>query len=141
MFDVESNITDLEEQLTKIGAAAADLSDTWNDVGNWWAARQRMIFLTQNRGQWQTRDPQTNSMGRGVLIRTGRLMRAVSSAKPLYASPSTARFGANSGGDTYYGLFHQRGAGVPKRQPVPPLTAQEGNEVVQIIAKNILGAS
>lgn len=141
MLNVESNITDLEAKLEEAGVKAGDLSSVWPKVGDWWASRQRMVFMTMNRGAWPMRDPDTKTMGRGVLIRTGRLMRAVSSAKPLYASPTTARYGARTGGDTYYGLFHQQGNGVPKRQPVPPLTAQEGADVVKIIAKHIMGES
>lgn len=139
MIDADSNVADLEARLTSMALAAADLSGAWTDVGHWWRSRQVTVFTTANRGAWPMRDPDTKKMGRGTLIRTGELLRAVSSPKPIYSSPTTARFGA-SGSAGWYGVFHQRGKGVPLRQPVPPITNAEADEVVKIIAKHILEA-
>ena len=139
MIAVESNVADLESRLDAMSLAASDLSSAWPEVGQWWRARQITVFTTANRGAWPMRDPDTSNVGSGVMIRTGELLRAVSSPKPIYSSPTTARFGA-SGSKGWYGVFHQRGNGVPMRQPVPPITDAEAGEVVQIIAKHILEA-
>ena len=139
MIDVESNVVDLEQLLDDMAEKAGDLSDAWPKVGQWWRARQITVFTTANRGAWPTRDPDTQKIGRGLMIRTGALQRAASQPRPLHASPTTARFGMKPGGPAYYGLFHQMGAGVPVRQVVPPLTPAEGSEVVEILRDHILG--
>lgn len=139
MLEVNGNIADLEAKLEAMGAAAADLTDVWPEIGQWWAARQKTVFATGNRGAWEMRAPSTKPGGRGVLMRSGALMKAVSNPKPISPTPTSARFGAQ-GSAGWYGVFHQRGDGVPKRQPVPPITSAEGEEVVRIIAEHILEA-
>lgn len=139
MIQIDGNVVDLEDQLDAMGAAAGDLTGAWDTVGQWWRARQVTVFTTANRGAWQMRDPDTSKIGRGPLMRTGELMRAVSSPKPIYASPSTARFG-QQGKKGWYGVFHARGNGVPVRNPVPPLTQAEAIEVVEILRDHIMEA-
>lgn len=139
MFDAESNIVDLEKRLEAMSKASADLTPAWNDVGTWWNARQLTVFKTMNNGKWPLLDPQTEQPKRGILIRSGELLKAVSNKKPAFSSPTTARFG-QSGKPGWYGIFHQTGKGVPKRQPVPPLTGQEVEEVVGIISDHIMEA-
>lgn len=139
MLQMQGNILDLEERLSAMEKASADLTPAWSEVGKWWQSRQRSVFATMNRGSWPMRDPDTKSMGRGVLIRTGELLRAVSSPKPTYSSPSTARFG-QSGSKGWYGVFHARGSGVPVRNPVPSFSATETSEVVDIITRHIMEA-
>lgn len=139
MIQVDGNVVDLEDQLDAMSEAAADLTDAWPKVGEWFKARQTTVFMTANRGEWPMRDPDTKKIGRGPLIRTGELMRAVSSPKPIFASPSTARFG-QQGAKGWYGVFHARGNGVPVRNPVPPLTQAEAIEVVEILRDHIMEA-
>lgn len=139
MIEVNGNIVDLEKRLEAITGAAADLTGVWPAVGQWWSAREKTVFMTGNSGAWEARSPATKPGGRGVLMRTGALMKAVSNPKPMNPTPTSARFGSN-GATGWYGVFHQRGNGVPKRQPVPPITQAEGEEVVVIIAKHILEA-
>ena len=139
MLDASSNIVDLEDKLDAMASASADLTDAWTEVGKWWKARQVTVFTTMNRGAWPMRDPDTSKIGRGVLIRSGELLRSVSNPKPITASPTSASFGQR-GSAGWYGIFHQRGKGVPLRQPVPPLTPAEGDQVVQILAEHILEA-
>lgn len=138
-MDVDSNIVDLEAKLEAMGAASADLTPAWSQVGSWWNARQLTVFKTLNRGQWPMLDPSTEKPRRGILIRSGELLRSVSSKTPVYSSPTTARFG-QTGKKGWYGIFHQSGKGVPQRQPVPPLTSAEQAEVVDIIREHIMEA-
>lgn len=139
MIEFDSNIVDIEDQLEAMGKASTDLTEAWTEVGRWWRARQSTIFATRNRGQWAVRDADTKNIGKGPLMKTGTLFKAVSSPKPAYSSPTTARFGA-IGSAGWYGIFHQRGEGVPKRQPVPPITATEAREIVEIIGTHIMKA-
>lgn len=139
MIETTSNIADLEDRLDAAGLAAEDLTSVWPQVGKWWQSRQRAVFTTGNYGAWEMRDPATKAGGRGPLIRTGALMRAVSNPKPISPTPTSASFGAQ-GTQGWYGVFHQRGEGVPLRQPVPPLNPREADEVVQLIARHILEA-
>jgi len=139
VIKIEGNLVDLEAQLDAMADAAGDLSGVWPKVGNWWRARQLTVFATRNRGAWEMRDPDTSQVGSGPLIRTGALMRAVSKPKPIYSSPSTARFG-QQGKPGWYGIFHARGNGVPVRNPVPPLTQAEASDVVDIIRDHIMEA-
>lgn len=140
MIQIDGNVVDLEQQLDAMATAAGDLTTAWTKVGTWWRARQITVFATANNGAWPMRDKDTSKIGRGPLIRTGELMRAVSSPKPIYASPTTARFG-QQGSKGWYGVFHARGDGVPVRQPVPPLTQAEALEVVDIIRDHIMEAA
>lgn len=139
MIQISGNMVDLEQQLDAMALAAGDLTGAWPEVGKWWQARQRAVFATHNSGAWPLRDKGTKTGGRGVLIRSGALLRSVSNPKPVYSSPSTARFG-QTGTDGWYGVFHQRGDSVPVRKPVPPLTETEAKEVVAILAKHIMEA-
>lgn len=139
MIRIDGNVVDLEHELDAMADAAGDLTGAWTKVGQWWKARQTTVFTTRNRGQWPMRDPDTSKVGRGPLIRTGALQRSVSGTKPLYASPTTARFGQR-GNAGWYGIFHARGNGVPVRNPVPPLTMAEAGEVVDIIREHIMEA-
>lgn len=139
MIQIDGNVVDLERELDGMADAAGDLTSVWPKVGQWWKARQTTVFTTANNGVWEMRDPDTSKVGRGPLIRTGELMRSVSSPKPIYASPSTARFG-QQGAKGWYGIFHARGNGVPVRNPVPPLTQAEAGEVVEIIRDHIMEA-
>lgn len=139
MMELDSNIVDLEQQLDAMGKASADLTGAWTEVGRWWRARQTTVFATRNRGEWPMRDADTKNIGKGPLMRTGTLFKAVSSPKPAYSSPTTARFGA-VGSAGWYGVFHQRGKGVPKRQPVPPITASESKDIIEIISDHIMEA-
>lgn len=139
MLEMQGNVLDLEQQLAAMEKASADLTPAWSEVGKWWQSRQRTVFATMNRGAWPMRDPQTKPGGRGVLIRTGSLLKAVSSPKPTYSSPTTARFG-QTGSLGWYGVFHARGDGVPKRDPVPPFNSAETSEVVDIIRTHIMEA-
>lgn len=139
MLEMQGNVLDLEERLAAMEKASANLMPAWAEVGKWWQSRQRTVFATMNRGAWPMRDPDTKSMGRGVLIRSGNLLKAVSNPKPTYSSPTTARFG-QSGSLGWYGVFHARGSSVPVRNPVPPFNSAETSEVVDIIVKHIMEA-
>lgn len=139
MLEASSNIVDLEDKLDAMANASADLTDAWVEVGKWWKARQQTIFATMNRGAWPMRDPDTSKIGKGVLIRSGALFRSVSDPKPISSSPTSASFGQR-GNAAWYGIFHQRGKGVPLRQPVPPITPTEATQIVDIIAEQIMEA-
>lgn len=133
MITVQSNVVDIEQMLDELAGRARDLRPLWPRVGQWFAARQKTVFATRNAGQWAPSDPATRN--KGVLVRTGALRRSVTSATPIYASATTARFGARAGGPAYYGLFHARGSGVPIRPPVPALRSSEQGEIVEIVAE------
>ena len=138
MIGIEDTTAELTHVLEVAADHAGDLTGAWDEVGQWWQARQRTVFATQNRGAWPMRSPNTQKMGRGMMIRSGALLRVVSSPRPLYASPTTARFGHPGYGAAYYGRFHQFGQSQPIREVVPGLTATEGEEVAQIIADYLL---
>lgn len=141
MIEAKANTVDLEKLLGDMAEKAGDLTSVWPKVGQWWKARQTTVFMTGNRGAWGVRDKDTAKIGPRLMVRTGLLMRTASNPKPLYASPTTARFGMQSGGDAYYGLFHQRGSGVPKREVVPGLQPNEVDEIVDIIRDHIMAAA
>lgn len=130
----EQGIVDLEKALEKLEKAASDLTPVWPKVGQWWRARQLAVFASGGRGTWETlKSPQGS---RGILIRSGQLRNAVSSPRPITASPTSAAFGA-TGRAGWYGIFHQSGTGgVPERQPVLPLDGRDTQEVMEIFQKH-----
>lgn len=138
MIDIEDTTAELTHVLNVAADNAGDLTGVWDDIGQWWQARQKTVFATQNRGAWPMRSPNSTKIGRGLMIRSGALLRVVSSPRPLYASPTTARFGHPGYGAAYYGRFHQFGQSQPTREVVPGFTGNEGEEVTQIIADYLL---
>ena len=138
MIDVQANSTEVAHRLEVAADKAGDLSGVWEDVGRWWQARQQTVFATHNRGAWPMHAPATVNTGRGLMVRTGALLRVVSSPRPLYSSPTTARFGHPGYGPAYYGRFHQFGQSQPQREVVPGFTGSEAEEVTDIIADYLL---
>jgi len=136
---VDANITEVDKLLEQAGQRAGDLSGAWPDVGKWWQARQRTVFATGNRGAWPMRAAGAKRLGKAPMIGTGALLRSVSSPRPLYSSPSTARFGHKGYGVAFYARFHQFGQSQPVRQVVPGLTGTEADEVVEILLEHIMG--
>lgn len=133
------------DTLTDLRDRGDDLTPLWPKIGDWFAERQRAVW-DRGRSAWKPLDAdylianrRSGFAGRGPLIRTGALKRAVSKGTPVKQTPSYAVFGAK-GGPAWYGVFHQRGTTVmPKRQPVPKLTATERREVVTLVADYLLG--
>ena len=139
MIEMDANIIRVDQLLEEMGERAGDLTNVWPEVGKWWQARQRTVFATANRGAWPMRAAGTNNMGKPPMVATGALLRSVSSPKPLYSSPSTARFGHKGFGTAFYARFHQFGQSQPIRHVVPGLTGSETTELVDIIAECIVG--
>jgi hypothetical protein len=138
VIEIEDSTAELQHVLEVTADHAGDLTGAWDDIGRWWQARQKTVFATRNRGAWPMRSSATKAMSRGLMMRTGTLLRVVSSPRPLYSSPTTARFGHPGYGAAYYGRFHQFGQSQPLREVVPGLTATEGEEVAQIIADYVM---
>ena len=99
----EQGIVDLERALEKLEKAASDLTPVWPKVGNWWRARQLAVFASSGRGTWETQKSPQGS--RGILVRTGQLRNAVSSPRPISASPTSAAFGATGRAGWYAASF------------------------------------
>ena len=86
---------------------------------------ERRRFQTANNGRWKKLDPATirQKARRGqptaALQATGTLMRALTQphapGQQVTLKPEELRFGLTPNGAAFYGRFHQKGQGVPKR--------------------------
>ena len=142
---VDPNGLDLLLRRLDAGAArAADLMPAWPEVGRVWAERQRTVF-EQGKG-WDPLAPSTIKRKRKIgggskpLIRTGRLYAEATDPIPVRQNPHFAVFGIEAPEVVRYAHWHQRGAGVPKRMPVPRLTPKERKAMVKAIGDVIMEA-
>lgn len=111
--------------IMRIVDAAEDARPAWEVIAKWFQLAQRKQFRsegTYGSGGWAPLSPRYAAWkarrypGAPILVRTGDL-RASLTERPFgveVIEPRTAIFGSDIG----YGLFHQRGEGVPRRRPV-----------------------
>lgn len=113
---------------------AADLMPAWPEVGKVWATRQRSVFA-ENR--WPPLAPATlkrkHQGGHEPLVRTGALLREATDPIPVRQNPHYAVFGVGAPEVARYAFWHERGRGVPLRQPVPRLKPAERKALVKAI--------
>lgn len=122
----------------------ADLTAVWPEVGRWYADRQRTLFTTSS--SWPPRKASTiatlhrHGLGGGpVLVRTGALRAAATAAAPLRSASRYAAFGVDTGPVGQRARWLAKGRrSMPRRNPVPALSAAEKARVARVIADRIL---
>ncbi len=127
----ETGVNELLGKLEAVEKLSRDLRPVWPEIGGWWAGRAMRVFAA-GQGGWAPLDPDTQR-GTGILIKTGQLRAAIANPSPIRPSPTSAFFGAR-GRAGWYGIFHQEGRGVARRQPVPDVTGAEVSKVEEILA-------
>ena len=131
--DIESAI----RLLDKAEKATADWTTSWPALGAaWWATRERTVFDTAGNGRWaplafSTRKQKKAEGSSQTLVRTGMLLRQVSSPTPKVGAARYAVFGPGS--PVPYAKYHLQGGRMPRRSPVPMLTAHDRKVIVETL--------
>jgi hypothetical protein len=134
--DFDAGVARIEERVDRVSKIAQDMTPLWPKVGELFAEQQRDIFASGST--WQPLE-QSTVLKKGssrVLVETGALMEAATSPIPVEATPLYAKFGVRSS-DVPYAHWHARGAGVPKRRPVPPLSADLRRAWLEVVAEKV----
>lgn len=132
----EAGMERVEEKLDRVSKIARDGSELWPKVGEVFAEQQRQIF--SSGFNWQPLAPATilQKGSARVLVDTGALMEAATSEIPIESTPLYAKFGVRHG-DVPYAHWHARGAGVPERAPVPPVSAELRRAWIEVVQERV----
>lgn len=141
MFEVDTAAFDagverLEGKFTRVGKVAADASPLWPKVGEVFAEFQRQIFASGHNWPALERSTVLKKGSSQVLVEKGTLMQAATSPTPVEANALYAKFGLTHG-EVPYAHWHARGAGVPRRDPVPNLSPAAIQDILRIVAERV----
>jgi phage gpG-like protein len=122
---------ELAAKLDALGARATNAKPMLENVLDDLLADERDRFSSNGYGRWKplkpstvrakrrSRSAQTQANATRPLEATGRLRDALTQrgapGQLLRITDTSARFGIAQRGSVYYGRFHQKGIGVPKR--------------------------
>ena len=134
--DLDAGVAQLEQKLDMVAKVSSDMTPLWGKIGEIFAAHQRDVFSSGY--DWQPLEAATivKKGSAQVLVETGRLMQAATSATPVEANRLYAKFGLTHS-QVPYAHWHARGAGVPERDPVPDLTPTVRRQWLEIIAERV----
>lgn len=133
---VDAGVDRLEDKLDAVSKVAGDMTPLWPKVGEVFAQMQRQVFSSGTG--WPALDEDTVRIkGSGEILVAGRsLIEAATSPVPVEATRLYAKFGVRSS-DVPYAHWHARGAGVPRRDPVPPMTPAVKTMILDIVAERV----
>lgn len=148
-WGIESDFAGVYALLDGIESRTTNLMGAWPEVGRWFAEREQKVFSTKGRGRWAPRSPSYITAlrrealaGRGLLVRSGSLLRASSTATPIKAAPRFAVFGLGGNAHPHQvqiARWLSKGRpSMPRRTAVPGLTVGERRDVGRIVKKHIL---
>lgn len=141
MLQIDSSAFDagverLEEKFKRVGKVASDASPLWPKVGEVFAEFQREIFASGHNWAPLERSTILKKGSSQVLVEKGNLMQAATSPTPVEANAVYARFGLTHA-EVPYAHWHARGAGVPRREPVPNLSPGAIQDILRIVAERV----
>lgn len=134
--DFDAGIARIEEKVEGVAKIARDMTPLWPKVGELFAEQQRDIFASGSYWQPLERSTILKKGDSRVLIETGALMQAATSPTPVEATALYAKFGLRSS-QVPYAHWHARGAGVPERRPVPPLSADLRRAWLEVVLDRV----
>jgi hypothetical protein len=134
--DFDAGLERLEDKMERVSKIGDDMTPLWPKVGEVFAEQQRQLFASGSI--WPALDADTVRIkGSTTILRnTGVLEAAATSPTPVEATALYAKFGVRSG-DVPYAHWHSRGAGVPMRKPVPPLSAEMRRAWMQVVIDRV----
>jgi hypothetical protein len=134
--DLDAGVAQLEQKLDRVAEVSSDMTPLWGKIGEIFAAHQRDVFSSGY--DWQPLEAATivKKGSAQVLVETGRLMQAATSATPVEANRLYAKFGLTHS-QVPHAHWHARGAGVPERDPVPDLTPTVRRQWLEVIAERV----
>lgn len=137
MFEIDGDFTAdierVEDKLARVSKVASDMTPLWPKVGEVFAEHQRQVFSSGHDWAPLERATVLKKGSAQVLIEKGVLMQAATSPTPVEANALYAKFGLTNS-QVPYAHWHARGAGVPKRDPVPKLPPSSIATLLDIVA-------
>jgi len=134
--DFDAGVARLEEKAGRIEKLSRDMSALWPKVGELFAEQQRDLFSSGSTWQPLAQSTIIKKGDARVLVETGALMEAATSPIPVESAPLYAKFGVRPG-SIPYAHWHARGAGVPERRPVPPLSADLRRAWLDVVIERV----
>lgn len=137
-------LNDVEQRLVDMRPAWRRLRRRWHDRAEqqWRSNRWPRLSARYARQVGRTRATLDTSAGRpprGLDHPPGQLKRAVTGPEVFEATEHSLVMGVRFGrSPTFYGAFHQQGAGVPKRSVWRRLSATERRDWMQVVSDQIL---
>lgn len=129
-----SGLDDLIERLERLDEVCSDMSEVWPKVGNVWAQGQREVFAGDNDWPPLAQGTVLKKGSTKILVDTGLLEAGATSPRPITSDALSASFGVPPGHPSRtYAFWHYGGRGVPKRDPVPNLTATRREAILKAI--------
>lgn len=132
---------DAVKALQDLAKRASDLTPVWEQVADIWDERQKALFRPGSR--LAPLDPKTvRNKGTSVpLVETGRLRKATIARQPVKATEDSVTFGIAKGDKVRPIAILQRTGrkNMPKRDPVPRLTAAETKRVLGLLREHLMG--
>jgi hypothetical protein len=126
----------VERRLDAVAEAASDISPTFRELGDKFAARQDSVFDTNGWGRWAPRAPSTIAEGVSPLVQTGIMRDGLDDDATIWRGKNAAAFGGRRSDRRVFNIavFHAYGTSrMPKRLPVPPLRAAEKREWIDVV--------
>lgn len=139
---VRADLTSAElEEIESVLDRVFRLETFWRDLGSWYDERERAVFSSASRLKPLKEATVRRKKGdRTPLVRTGSLRNATLAGNPVKANQREAFFGIPKGSRLRpVAVLHRDGArGKLKRNPVPPLTGKERDEIKDKLRDYIL---
>jgi phage gpG-like protein len=136
---VTAGVASIDAKIDAAAKISSDMSPLWPRVGQLFAEHQRDVFASGHN--WQPLEQSTIMKKRSaqVLVQSGRLMAAATSATPVESNPLFATFGLTHA-QVPYAHWHARGAGVPRRDPVPAMPPTVIRSILDMVQERMRGA-
>jgi hypothetical protein len=127
----------VEAKLDKVSDAADDISPTFDELGDKFAARQDSVFDSNGWGKWAPRAPSTIAEGASPLVQTGIMREGINGRRPIWQKKRGAAFGASKSAEQRVwnvAILNTVGhGGTPPRRAVPPLRAAEKRAWIDVV--------
>lgn len=143
LVTIDTSLENATLLLSALEDRTSNLTEVWPRVGRIYADRERRLFTSGLRRTWAPLKSTTiltkrreGFAGRGILVRTGGLMRAVQNPTPLKAGPRFGVFGIAPGlGDVQKtaNWLRKGTARMPRRNPIPALDSVARGQVAKEI--------
>jgi hypothetical protein len=127
----------VERKLDDLSEAAGDISPTFDELGDKFAARQDSVFDSNGWGKWAPRAPSTIAEGASPLVQTGIMREGINGRRPVWQKKRGAVFGALKSAEQRVwnvAILNTVGhGGTPPRRAVPPLRAAEKRAWIDVV--------
>lgn len=136
-------LPDVVDRLEEIAAAAGDLRDVWEPLGDLWASRMDTVFDSNGLGTWAPEAAVTIAGNQSPLVDTGVMRDGLTMDRPIWSAKQAAAYGADKADRRVMNIAVLHNAGtknMPKRMVVPRLRAAEKRAWMAVVQKHMARA-